>query len=114
MLFKQLHLIVSALACSISAICAYLFQLPAFKMVAILGLLWSIYACYKILSFDYNKEIPSKALEKKEVLKSLKIEPVNQSKTKALLSNRILHTNLGKETLVGLKKEPMISKTVKK
>ena len=114
MLLKQLHLIVSALTCSISAICAYLFQLPIFKMVALLGLLWSIYACYKIFKFDYNKEAVSKALEEKEGLESPKVETESQSQAKALLSNRIPQTNLSKETIVRLKKEPIISKTVKK
>ena len=114
MLLKQLHLIVSALTCSISAICAYLFQLPIFKMVALLGLLWSIYACYKIFIFDYNKEAVSKAREEKEGLESPKVETESQSEAKALLSNRIPQTNLSKETIVGLKKEPIISKTVKK
>jgi len=114
MLLKQLHLIVSALTCSISAICAYLFQLPIFKMVALLGFLWSIYACYKIFRFDYNEEAVSKTLEEKEELKSLEVKPVSQSEAKALLSNRIPQTNLSKETIVGLKKEPLISKTVKR
>ena len=114
MLLKQLHLIVSALTCSIAAIFAYLFQLPLFKMVALLGLLWSIYACYKIFRFDYNKEAVSKALEEKEELKSLKVERVSQSEAKALLSNQIPQTNLSKETIVGLKKEPIISKTLKR
>lgn len=114
MLLKQLHLIVSALTCSISAICAYLFQLPIFKLVALLGLLWSIYACYKIFRFDYNEEAVSKTLEEKEELKSLEVKPVSQSEAKALLSNRIPQTNLSKETIVGLKKEPLISKTVKR
>jgi hypothetical protein len=83
-------------------------------MVALLGLLWSIYACYKIFKFDYNKEAISKVLEEKEGLESPKVETVSQSEAKALLSNRILQTNLSKETIVGLKKEPIISKTVKK
>ena len=83
-------------------------------MVALLGLLWSIYACYKIFKFDYNKEAVSKALEEKEGLESQKVETESQSEAKALLSNRIPQTNLSKETIVGLKKEPIISKTVKK
>ena len=83
-------------------------------MVALLGLLWSIYACYKIFRFDYNKEAVSKTLEEKEGLESPKVETVGQSEAKALLSNRIPQTNLSKETIVGLKKEPIISKTVKK
>ena len=83
-------------------------------MVALLGLLWSIYACYKIFKFDYNKEAVSKALEEKEGHESPKVETESQSEAKALLSNRIPQTNLSKETIVGLKKEPIISKTVKK
>jgi hypothetical protein len=114
MLLKQLHLIVSALTCSISAICAYLFQLPLFKIIAILGLLWSVYACYKIFSYDYDKETPSNALGEKEELKSLKVDPASQTEANALLSNRITQKNISKETIVGLKKEPTISKTVKR
>ena len=83
-------------------------------MVALLGLLWSIYACYKIFKFDYNKEAVSKALEEKERLESPKVETESQTQAKALLSNRIPQTNLSKETIVRLKKEPIISKTVKK
>ena len=83
-------------------------------MVALLALLWSIYACYKIFRFDYNEEAVSKTLEEKEELKSLEVKPVSQSEAKALLSNRIPQTNLSKETIVGLKKEPLISKTVKR
>ena len=114
MLLKQLHLIVSALTCSVSAICAYLFQIPIFKIVAILGLLWSVYACYKIFRFDYNKKAVSKALEEKEELKSLKVETVSQSEAEVLLSSRIPQTILSKEKIAGLKKEPKISKTVKR
>ena len=83
-------------------------------MVALLGLLWSIYACYKIFKFDYNKEAVSKGLEEKEGLESPKVETESQSEAKALLSNPIPQTNLSKEKIVGLKKEPIISKTVKK
>ena len=83
-------------------------------MVALLGFLWSLYACYKIFRFDYNKETVSKALEKKEELKSLKAETVSQSEAEALLSNRIPQTILSKEKITGLKKEPTISKTVKR
>jgi len=83
-------------------------------MVALLGFLWSIYACYKIFRFDYNEEAVSKTLAEKEELKSLEVKPVSQSEAKALLSNRIPQTNLSKETIVGLKKEPIISKTLKR
>ena len=91
MLLKQLHLIVSALTCSISAICAYLFQLPLFKIIAILGLLWSVYACYTIFRYDYDKEAPSNALEEKEELTSLKVNPTSQSEANALLSLSLIH-----------------------
>ena len=83
-------------------------------MVALLGLLWAIYACYTIFRFDYKKEAISKALEEKEQLKSLKLETVSQSEAEALLSNRIPQTSLSKEKIAGLKKEPLISKTVKR
>ena len=83
-------------------------------MVALLGFLWSIYACYKIFKFDYNKEAVSKSLEEKEALESPKVETVSQSEAKALLSNRIPQTILSKEKITGLKKEPTISKTVKR
>ena len=53
-------------------------------------------------------------MEEKEGLESPKVETESQSEAKALLSNRIPQTNLSKETIVGLKKEPIISKTVKK
>ena len=83
-------------------------------MVALLALLWSIYACYKIFRFDYNKKAVSKALEDKEELKSLKVETASQSEAEAPLSNRIPQTILSKEKITGLKKEPTISKTVKR
>ena len=83
-------------------------------MVALLALLWSIYACYKIFRFDYNKEAVSKVLEKKEELKSLNAETVSQSEAEALLSNRIPQAILSKRKITGLKKEPTISKTVKR
>ena len=83
-------------------------------MVALLGLLWSIYACYKIFRVDYNKKAVSKALEEKEEPKRLKVETVSQSEAEALLSNPIPQTILNEEKIAGLKKEPTISKTVKR
>ena len=53
-------------------------------------------------------------MEEKEELKSLKVETVSQSEAEALLSNRIPQTILSKEKIAGLKKEPVISKTVKR
>ena len=83
-------------------------------MLALLGLIWSIYACYKIFRFDYNKKAVSKALEEKEKLKSLKVETVSQSEAEAILSNRIPQTILSREKIAGLKKEPTISKIEKR
>ena len=83
-------------------------------MVALLWLLLSIYACYKIFRVDYNKKAVSKALEEKEEPKRLKVETVSQSEAEALLSNRIPQTIPSKEKITGLKKEPTISKTVKR
>ena len=53
-------------------------------------------------------------MEEKEELKSLKVETASQSEAEALLSNRIPQTILSKEKITGLKKEPTISKTVKR
>ena len=83
-------------------------------MLALIGLLWSIYACYKIFRFDYNKKALTEALEEKDEFKSLKVETVSQSEAEALLSNRIPQPILSKEKITGLKKEPTISKTVKR
>jgi len=77
MFLRQLQLIVSALTCSLSVICAFLYQLPLLKLIAILGLLWSIYACYKIFSFN-SKKI-SKSVDEKE---DLEMEKVRQRKLK--------------------------------
>ena len=83
-------------------------------MVALLALLWSIYAWYKIFRFDYKKKAVSKALDDKEELKSLNAETVSQSEAEALLSNPIPQTILNEEKIAGLKKEPTISKPVKR
>jgi len=77
-------------------------------------MLWSVYACYTIFRYDYDKEAPSNALEEKEERTSLKANPDSQSEANALFSNRITQKNVRKETIVGLKKEPTISKTVKR
>ena len=53
-------------------------------------------------------------MDEKEELKSLEVETASQSEAEALLSNRIRQTILSKEKITGLKKEPTISKTVKR
>ena len=108
MFLRQLQLIVSALTCSFSVICAFLYQLPLLKLIAILGLLWSIYACYKIFSFNSKKM--SKSLDEKE---DLEIEKVSQRKPEIFLHNQEAPNNINKEPTVLLKQEPVISKNLK-
>ena len=107
MFLRQLQLIVSALTCSLSAICAFLYQLPLLKLIAILGLLWSFYACYKIFNF-YSKK-PSKTSNKKE-----DPETVSQRELEICLHNKEAHNNINKEPTVILKQEPIISKNLKR
>tara|TARA_Y100000589_G_C27117285_1_gene614814 strand:+ start:658 stop:1005 length:348 start_codon:yes stop_codon:yes gene_type:complete len=110
MFLRQLELIVSALTCALSAICAFLYQLPLLKIIAILGLLWSIYVCYKIYNFDFNREKNSEASKDKE---DPEIELVSQRPPEITLHNRELPNNINKEPSVILKKEPIISKNQK-
>ena len=107
MFLRQLQLIVSALTCSLSAICAFLYQLPLLKLIAVLGLLWSFYACYKILNF--NSKIPSKTSNKKEDQ-----EIVSQREPEIFLHNQEVPNNINKEPTAKLKQEPIISKNLKR
>ena len=109
MFLRQLQLIISALTCSLSAICAFLYQLPLLKLIAVLGLLWSFYACYKILT--YNRKKPSKTLNKKE---DSEIEIVSKQKSEIFLRNQEVPNNINKEPTVKLKQEPIISKNLKR
>ena len=109
MFLRQLQLIVSALTCSLSAICAFLYQLPLLKLIAILGSLWSIYACYKIFSF--NSEKLSKSSDEKE---DPEIEKVSQRKPEIFLHNQEVPNNINKEPTFVLKQEPVISKNLKR
>tara|TARA_B100000683_G_C12270104_1_gene465378 strand:+ start:371 stop:700 length:330 start_codon:yes stop_codon:yes gene_type:complete len=109
MFLRQLQLIVSALIGSISAVCAFLYQLPLLNLIAILGLLWSIYACYKIFSFGSKKlSKPSNEQENPE------IEKVSQRKPKIFLHNQDAANNINKKPTVATKQEPIISKNLKR
>tara|TARA_B100001057_G_scaffold46024_1_gene41067 strand:- start:3136 stop:3450 length:315 start_codon:yes stop_codon:yes gene_type:complete len=99
---------VSALTFSLSAICAFLYQLPLLKLGAVLGLLWSIYACYKILNFSSEKL--SKTSNEKE---KSEIEVVSQLEPEVFLHNQEKPNNINKKPTVLLKQEPLISKTLK-
>tara|TARA_B100000900_G_scaffold57803_1_gene43336 strand:+ start:733 stop:1074 length:342 start_codon:yes stop_codon:yes gene_type:complete len=109
MFLRQLQLILSALTCSLSAIWSFLYQLPLLKLVAIIGLLWSVYACYKIFSFDSKK--PSKTSSEKE---DPEIEIVSQREPEIFLHNQEVPNNINKEPTFILKQEPIISKNLKK
>lgn len=109
MFLRQLQLIISALTCSLSAICAFLYQLPLLKFIAVLGLLWSFYACYKILNF--NSKIPSKTSNKKE---DQEMEIVSQQEPEIFLHNQEVPNNINKEPTAKLKQEPIISKNLKR
>ena len=113
MFLRQLHLILAALTGSLSAICSYLYQVPLFKGVAILGLLWSIYACYKIFSFNFNGGIHSKTSINKEELMASDAEIVSPKKPKVFPSNHDSPRNINKEPNLAIKKEPRISKNSK-
>ena len=108
MFLRQVQVIISALTCSISAICAFLYQLPLLKFIAVLGLLWSFYACYKI--FNFNSKIPSKTSNKKE---DQEMEIVSQRVSEIFLHNKEVPNNISKEPTITLKQEPIISKKLK-
>jgi len=109
MFLRQLQLIISALICSLSAICAFLYQLPLLKFSAVLGLLWSFYACYKI--FNFNSKLPSKTSNKKE---NQELEILSQRESEIFLHNQEVPNNINKEPTITLKQEPIISKNLKR
>ena len=76
-----------------------------------LGLLWSIYACYKIFKYDFNSEKNSKTSKDK---KDPEVEIVSQRQPEIFLKNQELPNNINKEPTVILKKEPIISKNLKR
>ena len=109
MFLRQLQLIISALTCSLSAICAFLYQMPLLKFIAVLGLLWSFYASYKI--FNFNSKIPSKTSNKKD---DQELEIVSQRESEIFLHNQEVPNNINKEPTITLKQEPIISKNLKR
>ena len=113
MFLRQLHLIVAALTGSLSAICSYLYQVPLFKGVAIFGLLWSIYACYKIFSFNFNGGLHSETSidEEEPIAPHEKI--VAPKQPEVFPRNQDPPHNINKEPNVAIKKEPIISKNLK-
>ena len=114
MFLRQLQLIAAALTCSLSAICSYLYQEPLLKGVAVLGLLWSIYACYKILSFNLNNDFPAEKLINKEKTEAPQVEIVSKKQPEMFPRNEVVPNNINKKPDFALKKEPMISKNLKK
>ena len=108
MFLRQLQLIVSALTCSLSAICAFLYQLPLLKFISILGLLWSFYACYKLFKFDTRRPLKTSNKEKDP-----EIGIVSQIEPEIFLRNQDAPNNINEEPTLTLKKEPKISKSQK-
>ena len=106
MFLLQLQLIVSALICSLSAICAFLYQFPVLKLISILGLLWSFYASYKL--FNFNSKRSSKISNNKE-----DPEIVSKAEPEIFLDKQEAPNNINEEPTLKLKKEPKISKDQK-
>ena len=113
MFLRQLHLILAALTGSLSSICSYLYLVPLFKGVAILGLLWAIYACYKIFSFNFNGGIHSETSIDKEDPMAPDEEIVSPKQPEIFLRDQGSPHNINKEPNVAIKKEPIISKNLK-
>ena len=113
MFLRQLNLIVAALTSSLSAICSYLYQVPLLKGVAILGLLWSIYACYKIFSFNFNGVPHSETSKEKEEPMAPHVEIVSPKQPEVFPRNQDPPHNINNEPKVAIKKEPIISKNLK-
>ena len=114
MFLRQLQLIAAALTCSLSAICSYLYQEPLLKGVAVLGLLWSIYACYKILSFKLNSDLPAEKSINKDKTETAELEIVNKKQPEIFPRNQETPHNINREPDAAIKKEPIISKNLKK
>ena len=113
MFLRQLQLIVAALTCSLSTICAYLYQVSLLNGVAIIGLLWSIYACYKILSFNLNNDFPAEKLINKEKTEAPQVEIVSKKQPEIFPRNQDTPHNINREPDSAIKKEPIISKNLK-
>ena len=114
MFLRQLQLIAAALTCSLSAICSYLYKEPLLKGVAVIGLLWSIYACYKIFSFNFNSDIPAEESTNEEEPKPPQVEIISKKQPEIYPRNQDTHHNINREPETAIKKEPIISKNLKK
>ena len=112
MFLRQLQLIAAALTCSLSAICSYLYQEQLLKGVAVLGLLWSIYACYKIFSFNLNSGPLAEKLINKEP-QATQVDIISPKQPELLPRNPEAAHNTNKEPNFAMKKEPIISKNIK-
>ena len=113
MFLRQLQLITAALTCSLSAICSYLYQEQLLKGVAVLGLLWSIYACYKIFSFNLNSGPLAEKLINKEKPQATQVDIISPKQPELLPRNPEAAHNTNKEPNFAMKKEPIISKNIK-
>ena len=87
--------------------------MPLFKGVAILGLLWSIYACYKIFSFNFDGGLHSETSIDKEESMAPPEEIVSLKQPEIFPRNQGSPHNINKEPNVAIKKEPIISKNLK-
>ena len=81
-----------------------------FKGVAILGLLWSIYACYKIFSFNFNSGLHSETSIDKEEPVAPDEEIVSPKEPEIFLRDQGSPHNINKEPNAPIKKDPIISK----
>ena len=79
-----------------------------------LGLLWSIYACYKILSFNLNSDFPAEQLINKEETEAPQEEIVSKKQPEIFPRNQDTPHNINREPGAAIKKEPMISKNLQK
>ena len=113
MFLRQLQLIVAALTFSLSAISSYLYHFTLLKGIAVFGLLWSTYACYKIFTFNVNSDLSSETVIDKEEPKASQVEIVSQDRSEVFQHTRDAPHNINKEPKVPIKKEPILSKNLK-
>ena len=110
MFLRQLQLIAAALTCSFSAICSYLYPEPLLKGVVVFGILWSIYCCYKIFSFNVSNDLPTETLINNE---ETQVDIISQKQPEIFPHNHDAPDNINQEPNTAIKKEPIISKNLK-
>ena len=113
MFLRQLQLIIAALTCSLSVICSYLYQAILLDGFAILGLIWSVFACYKIYSFNSTSHLPAKRSVSGEELTEPQTETLSPKQPEMFQGNQKSPHNINNEPHVAFKKEPKISKNLK-